>query len=114
MVRYKASSPRAVGSLHSCRLGTFSHRSTTFPHHDHFIPSYSSTNQNHEMATTTHPEFNEHTEGIDVAKAFADGIRGKTVVITGVNRGGIGFGTAEAFVRLAQKPQLCLLQILTG
>ncbi|KAI5860070.1 NAD(P)-binding protein [Durotheca rogersii] len=46
---------------------------------------------------TTHPEFNEKTEALDVAKAFADQIRGRTVLVTGVNRGGIGFTTAQAF-----------------
>ncbi|KAF5657054.1 short chain dehydrogenase reductase [Fusarium heterosporum] len=49
------------------------------------------------MASTTYSEFGLHTEAVDVAKAFADGIRGKTILITGVNRGGIGFPTAHAF-----------------
>ncbi|KAJ4251987.1 hypothetical protein NW762_011288 [Fusarium torreyae] len=48
------------------------------------------------MAATTH-DFGPYTEAIDVAKAFADGIRGKTILVTGVNRGGIGFSTAHAF-----------------
>jgi len=50
------------------------------------------------MATTTHPDFNEKTEALEVAKAFAAVIRGKTVLVTGVNRAGIGYTTAEAFV----------------
>lgn len=50
------------------------------------------------MASTTHSEFGHDTEAVDVAKAFADGIRGKTVLITGVNHDGIGFSTAHAFV----------------
>lgn len=50
------------------------------------------------MTATTHPEFNDKTEAIDVAKAFAELIRGKTILVTGVNRGGIGFTTVEAFV----------------
>lgn len=50
------------------------------------------------MATTTCPEFNEETEALDVAKEFSSGIRGKTVLVTGVNRGGLGFSTAQAFV----------------
>ncbi|KAF4989494.1 hypothetical protein FGRMN_9074 [Fusarium graminum] len=49
------------------------------------------------MASTTHSDFGLHTEAVDVAKAFADGIRDKTILITGVNRGGIGFSTAHAF-----------------
>ena len=53
------------------------------------------------MASTTHPEFNATTEALDVAKAFAAEVRGKTVIVTGVNRGGIGFTTAQAFVRFA-------------
>ena len=51
------------------------------------------------MAGPSHPEFGHDTEAIDVAKAFADGVRGKTILITGVNSKGIGFSTAEAFVR---------------
>ncbi|TVY14820.1 putative oxidoreductase [Lachnellula arida] len=49
------------------------------------------------MTATTHPEFNDKTEAIEVANAFAELIRGKTILVTGVNRGGIGFTTAEAF-----------------
>ncbi|RYP45355.1 hypothetical protein DL768_008292 [Monosporascus sp. mg162] len=49
------------------------------------------------MPTTTHPEFNANTEALQVAKAFPDGIRSKTIIITGVNRKGIGFTTAQAF-----------------
>jgi hypothetical protein len=52
------------------------------------------------MTATSHPEFNAQTEALEVAKAFPDAIRGKTVVVTGVNRGGIGFTTAEAFVNI--------------
>lgn len=50
------------------------------------------------MAAASHPEYNDKTEALEVASAFADEIRGKTVIITGVNPGGIGFSTAEAFV----------------
>lgn len=50
------------------------------------------------MASTTYPEFNDKTEGLEVAKVFGDGVRGRTVLITGVNLGGIGYTTAEAFV----------------
>lgn len=50
------------------------------------------------MPSTTHSEFGTNTEAIDVAKAFSDGIHGETILITGVNRGGIGFSTAQAFV----------------
>ena len=50
------------------------------------------------MPSTSHPEYNHHTEALEVAAAFAEGIRGKTIIVTGVNRDGIGFTTAEAFV----------------
>lgn len=50
------------------------------------------------MTATSHPEFNDQTEALEVAKAFPEAIRGKTVVVTGVNRGGIGFAASEAFV----------------
>ncbi|KAI1659590.1 putative short-chain dehydrogenase [Daldinia decipiens] len=49
------------------------------------------------MTATTHPEFNDHTEALDVAKAFAGEIHGKTVLVTGVNVAGIGFTTVQAF-----------------
>ncbi|KAJ5574041.1 NAD(P)-binding protein [Penicillium hispanicum] len=61
------------------------------------------------MPATTHAEFNANTEASEVAKAFAAGIRGKTIMVTGVNRGGIGFSTAQAFA--SQNPA-CL--IVTG
>jgi hypothetical protein len=48
--------------------------------------------------STTHPDFDANTEGLEVAKAFADRISGKTVIVTGVNLNGIGFTTARAFV----------------
>ena len=50
------------------------------------------------MTATTHPEFNDQTEALEVAKAFLESIRGKIVLVTGVNREGIGFTTAQAFV----------------
>ncbi|KAK9424777.1 putative Short-chain dehydrogenase [Seiridium unicorne] len=59
------------------------------------------------MTATTHPEFNNKTEALEVAQAFADVVRGKTVLITGVNSGGIGYTTAEAFcltLKASQSP----------
>ncbi|KEY71675.1 hypothetical protein S7711_02910 [Stachybotrys chartarum IBT 7711] len=49
------------------------------------------------MASTSHGEFQGDTEGLEVARAFADGVRGKTIIVTGANLGGIGFTTAQAF-----------------
>ncbi|KAI1362467.1 putative short-chain dehydrogenase [Xylaria arbuscula] len=49
------------------------------------------------MPATTHSEFNVNTEALEVAKAFRDGIRGKTVLVTGGNPDGIGFTTCQAF-----------------
>ncbi|OAP54393.1 hypothetical protein AYL99_11494 [Fonsecaea erecta] len=49
------------------------------------------------MTAVTHTEFNADTESLDVAKAFAGSIQGKNILITGVNKGGIGFTTAQAF-----------------
>ncbi|KAJ8613734.1 hypothetical protein MRB53_036876 [Persea americana] len=48
----------------------------------------------------SHPEFTETTEASTVAAAFADRIRGRTILITGVNLKGVGYATAHAFVRL--------------
>lgn len=53
------------------------------------------------MTATTHPEFNDNTEALEVAKAFSEAIRGKTIIVTGVNLKGIGFTTAQAFASQA-------------
>jgi hypothetical protein len=58
------------------------------------------------MTATTHLEFNEKTESLEVAKSFAVEIRGKTILVTGVNRGGIGFTTSQAFVSSIHSPML--------
>jgi hypothetical protein len=50
------------------------------------------------MTATTYPEFGEKTESLEVAEKFAENIHGKTILVTGVNKGGIGFSTAKAFV----------------
>ncbi|KAI8963524.1 putative short-chain dehydrogenase [Daldinia sp. FL1419] len=59
------------------------------------------------MTTTTHPEFNDHTEALEVAKAFPERIRGKTILVTGVNVAGIGFTTVQAFA--SQSPAHIIL-----
>uniref|UniRef100_A0A0B7JZY5 Ketoreductase (KR) domain-containing protein n=1 Tax=Bionectria ochroleuca TaxID=29856 RepID=A0A0B7JZY5_BIOOC len=59
------------------------------------------------MPSVTHSHFNVETEGLEVAKAFADGIRGKTVIVTGGNRSGIGFATARSFA--SQSPAHLIL-----
>jgi len=50
------------------------------------------------MAATTRSDFNVNTEGLEVTKEFAAGICNKTVLITGVNRNGIGFSTSQSVV----------------
>lgn len=50
------------------------------------------------MTSTTHSEFNDKTEALDVAAEFTDRIKGKTAVVTGVNKDGLGFTTSEALV----------------
>jgi hypothetical protein len=62
------------------------------------------------MTATTHSEFNDKTEALEVAKAFADSIRGKTVLVVGVNRQGLGFTTAEAFVCFPNLNELCCVK----
>ncbi|KAH7304776.1 putative short-chain dehydrogenase [Stachybotrys elegans] len=47
--------------------------------------------------STSNPLFGPDTEATEVAQAFATGIQGKTIIVTGVNRGGIGYSTCEAF-----------------
>ncbi|KAI1263347.1 NAD(P)-binding protein [Xylariaceae sp. FL1019] len=49
------------------------------------------------MTATTYSEFGADTEALEVAKAFAKGIAGKTILVTGVNPKGIGFTAAQAF-----------------
>lgn len=52
------------------------------------------------MSTTSNPTFGATTEAQEVAAAYADAIIGKIILITGVNKSGIGYATAEAFVSL--------------
>ena len=50
------------------------------------------------MSTTTHSEFGHDTEALEVAAAFPDRVKGKTAIVTGANKDGIGFTTSEALV----------------
>jgi hypothetical protein len=50
------------------------------------------------MNRATHSKYGEKTEALEVAAAFPSAIRGKTILVTGINRSGIGFTTVEAFV----------------
>ncbi|KAI0398781.1 putative short-chain dehydrogenase [Xylaria palmicola] len=59
------------------------------------------------MPATTHPEFNGKTEALEVAQSFSDGIRGKTVLVTGVNPDGIGRATCEAFASQSPAHLIC-------
>ncbi|KIW14917.1 hypothetical protein PV08_07702 [Exophiala spinifera] len=58
------------------------------------------------MTATTHTEFDKDTEALSVATAFPEAIKGRTILITGVNKLGIGYTTAEA---LASKAPKCLI-----
>jgi hypothetical protein len=67
------------------------------------------------MTATTYSNFNEKTESLEVAEKLADQILGKTILVTGVNLGGIGFTTAKAFVLIINTLPLQLqLTILIG
>jgi len=44
----------------------------------------------------SHPNFDSTTTATEVAKVFADNVRGKTVLITGCSPNNIGFATAQA------------------
>ncbi|KAI0471708.1 NAD(P)-binding protein [Xylariaceae sp. FL0804] len=57
--------------------------------------------------STSHPEFNSRTEGLEVAKAFGSNVKGRTILITGVNKGGIGYAIAQAFA--SQSPAHLIL-----
>ncbi|KFY12712.1 hypothetical protein V492_03705, partial [Pseudogymnoascus sp. VKM F-4246] len=56
---------------------------------------------------TTHPEYSAQTSALTVASAFSTSIKGKTILITGVNKNGIGFATAEALA--SQSPSHLIL-----
>ncbi|KAF2689156.1 NAD(P)-binding protein [Lentithecium fluviatile CBS 122367] len=58
-------------------------------------------------ATLSHPEWNQETGGLEVAKAFGDQIRGRSVLITGVSPEGIGSTTALSIA--SQSPTLLIL-----
>ena len=49
------------------------------------------------MTSTTHSNFDKATGAIDVAAAFPQAIKDRTILIAGVNKEGIGYATAEAF-----------------
>lgn len=51
----------------------------------------------HTMTSTTNSAFDKTTKAIQVAAAFPQSIKGRTILITGVNKQGIGFATAVAF-----------------
>ncbi|KIW41255.1 uncharacterized protein PV06_06828 [Exophiala oligosperma] len=58
------------------------------------------------MTATTNTEFNQNTEALSVAAAFPESIKGRTILITGANKLGIGYTTAEA---LASQGPKCLI-----
>ncbi|KAL5387213.1 hypothetical protein DPSP01_003821 [Paraphaeosphaeria sporulosa] len=64
------------------------------------------------MPSTTYAEFGHDTEALEVAKAFTDGIRGKTIIVTGANSGGIGYTTLQAFA--SQSPAHLVLASRTS
>lgn len=59
------------------------------------------------MASTTHSNFDKTTEAAEVAAAFPQAIKDRTILITGVNKLGIGYSTAEAFA--SQSPRCLIL-----
>lgn len=66
------------------------------------------------MAATTHPDFNAKTEGLEVTEAFKDMVVGKTILVTGVNKGGIGFATSYALVGRLRFHESFAYHILTS
>ena len=58
------------------------------------------------MATTTNADFSATTDGLTVAAAFPERVKDRTILITGVNRSGVGYTTAEAFA--SQGPRILI------
>lgn len=58
--------------------------------------------------TTTFDHFGATTEAKEVTSAFSDQIKGRTFVITGVSKGGIGLATAKSII-LHQPKQIVIL-----
>lgn len=56
---------------------------------------------------TTNPQFGLTTTGTEVAAAFPEAIKDRTILITGVNRTGIGYAIAEAFA--SQSPSTLII-----
>ena len=52
-------------------------------------------------------DFGFETEGLAVAAAFPASIKGRTILVTGVNKKGIGYTTAESFA--SQSPKTVIL-----
>lgn len=46
---------------------------------------------------TSNASYDKTSSALDIAQAYADSIKGKTILITGVSTGGIGDATARAF-----------------
>ncbi len=59
------------------------------------------------MTSTSHPNFHKETEATEVVGAFPQAIKDRTILITGVNKQGIGYATAEAFA--SQSPRCLIL-----
>ncbi|KAJ4351416.1 uncharacterized protein N0V89_006758 [Didymosphaeria variabile] len=59
------------------------------------------------MSVLTHPEWNQETGGLAVAKAFSEQIKGKTILVTGVSPESIGSSTALSIA--SQSPALLIL-----
>ncbi|EXJ82480.1 hypothetical protein A1O3_06293 [Capronia epimyces CBS 606.96] len=59
------------------------------------------------MTCITHTEFDGKTEGVTVAEAYSGSIKDRTILVTGVNKRGIGFGIVQAFA--SQSPRRLIL-----
>ncbi|KAF2709906.1 retinol dehydrogenase 13 [Pleomassaria siparia CBS 279.74] len=57
--------------------------------------------------TLTHPEWNQETGGLEVARAFSEQIHGKNVLITGVSPESIGSSISHSIA--SQSPNLVIL-----
>lgn len=93
--------------IHSISTKYFKYRSIPpLPFAEYRI-ALSITNLAYKMTSTTFADFGHKTDASTVASAFASSIKGRTILVTGVNKLGIGYATAQALA--SQSPRRLII-----